>query len=112
MIPGYPVEPFGFKFVSRHPLPFLPDGIRDGSGKEPDLFEQLDDGQTNEFQIFHSNGFGFNFPQSTRCGKKGRLAMISVFANPSLLPKPVVWCCVSVPRGNRDRHPRKGNCRV
>jgi hypothetical protein len=43
------VEPFGFTFVSNHSQPFLPDRRGDGSGKEPDLFEQLDDGQANEF---------------------------------------------------------------
>jgi hypothetical protein len=46
---AYPIQPFGFKFVANRPPPFLPDDIRNGSGKEPDLFEQLDDSETDEF---------------------------------------------------------------
>lgn len=43
------VEAFGFLFFVSQRLAFLPDRIRDGYGKEPDLFEQLDDGETDEF---------------------------------------------------------------
>jgi len=46
---AYPVEAFGFKFVSNHPPLFSPGGFCDGSGKEPDLLEQLDDSETDEF---------------------------------------------------------------
>jgi hypothetical protein len=67
---AYPVEPLSFKFVLNHPPPPLFESICDGPGKEPDLFEQLDDCQTDEFKSFHSRGFGFNSPQSARCGKK------------------------------------------
>jgi hypothetical protein len=50
---AYPVEPFGFKFVSIHPPPFSPGGFCYGSGKEPDLSGQLNNGQAEEFQFSH-----------------------------------------------------------
>jgi hypothetical protein len=81
---AYPVEAFGFKFVSNDPLSFLPGGLCDGSGKEPDLFGQLNNGQADEFQNFHSDGFGFNFPHSARGEKKDGPATTLVFANPVL----------------------------
>jgi len=40
-------------FVPRDLPPPLLDGIRDRLGKEPDLFEQLEDGQANELQGVH-----------------------------------------------------------
>jgi hypothetical protein len=70
--------------VSSQRPPFLPGGICNGSGKEPDLFKQVDDGQTDEFQNFHSNDFGFNSPQSARGGKRDEPATTSVFMNASL----------------------------
>jgi hypothetical protein len=60
------------------------DGHREGLGQQPGLFEQLDDGQADELQIFHSSDFGFSSPQSAQCGKKDGRATISVFANPFL----------------------------
>ena len=50
---AYPVEPFGFMFVQHDPPPALPGGVRGGLGKEPGLFDRLDDGQANEFQCVH-----------------------------------------------------------
>jgi hypothetical protein len=50
---AYPVEPFGFKFVPCYQPSILPGGIGDGSGKEPDLFGQLNHGQADEFQFSH-----------------------------------------------------------
>jgi hypothetical protein len=50
---AYPVEPFGFMFVPLDPLPPMLDGITDRLGKQPDLFDQLDDGQANELQDVH-----------------------------------------------------------
>jgi len=45
---AYPVEPLSFKFVQNDlPLSLL-DGIRDRLGKQPDLFDQLEEGQANE----------------------------------------------------------------
>jgi len=44
---AYPVEPFGFMFVQHDLPPSLLDGIRDRLGKQPDLFDQLEDGQAN-----------------------------------------------------------------
>ena len=50
---AYPVKPLGFNFVSNYPpLPLL-DGIRDRLGKEPSLFDQLEDRKANEFQRVH-----------------------------------------------------------
>lgn len=109
---AYPVEPLRFSLILNDPLSPLFDSICDGSGEEPDLFKQLDEYQTDEFQFFHSHDFGVNFPQGARDGKKDGLALILVFADLSLWSKPVVGCCVSVPRGNTDRHPRIGNCQV
>ena len=51
-----PVEPFGFKSVQNDLLPPLLDGISDGLGKQPSLFDQLADCQVNELQCVH---FGF-----------------------------------------------------
>jgi hypothetical protein len=48
-----PVEPFGFMFVQDDLPPPLLDGIRNGLGKEPDLFDHPDNGQANEFQDVH-----------------------------------------------------------
>jgi hypothetical protein len=50
---AYPVEPFGFKFVSSHPLTFLFNGHRDGLRQQPDLFGKLNNGQADEFQMVH-----------------------------------------------------------
>jgi hypothetical protein len=80
---AYPVEPFGFRFVSNHSQPFLPCRSGNGLGQAPDLFEQLDDGEADDSQSFHTIEFGFNFPQSGRCGKKDGPATISVYAKPS-----------------------------
>jgi hypothetical protein len=75
---AYSVEPFGFKFVASHPPSFLPDCRGDGFGKEADLFEHLDDGQADEFKVFHARDLVFNFLQSARCGRKSGRAMVSV----------------------------------
>ena len=40
-------------FIPHDLAPPLLDGIRDRLGKEPDLFDQLDDGQPNELQCVH-----------------------------------------------------------
>ena len=108
----YPVEPFGFEFVSGHPMPLVFNSERNGLRQQPDLFGKLGNGQADEFQSVHSDGLYFNSPQSARGGKKGGPAMISIFANQALRPQLAVWCCVSVPRGNKDRHLHIGNCRV
>jgi len=47
---AYPVEPFGFKFVSNRLLPPVLEGIRDSLRKQPNLLDQLDDRHTNELQ--------------------------------------------------------------
>jgi len=47
---AYPVEPFGFKFVSNRQPPPLLDGIRDRLGKKP---SPTDNGQANELQRVH-----------------------------------------------------------
>src|SRR5882672_12859810 len=52
---AYPVESFGFACVKHDPPPPLPGGVRGGLGKEPGLFDQLDDGQANEFQCVHGS---------------------------------------------------------
>ena len=51
---AYPIEPFGFKFALSDLPPPLFDGNRDRLGKQPGLFEQVDDDQENEFQCVHS----------------------------------------------------------
>ena len=43
-------------FTPRHPPPPVPDGIRDRLGQEPDLFDQLDEGQADEFKDVHKAG--------------------------------------------------------
>jgi hypothetical protein len=48
-----PVEPLGFKIVSNHLLPPLLQDVRDRPGKEPDLPDQLEDGQIKMFQGVH-----------------------------------------------------------
>jgi hypothetical protein len=78
---AYPVEPFGFEFVSNHPPPFLPGSICDGSGKEPDLSGKLNNDQADKFQMAHWGDQGFSPPQNARCGKKSSPATISVFAS-------------------------------
>jgi hypothetical protein len=78
------VEPFDFEFVSSHRLPLLFNSRRDGLRQQPDLFGKLGNGEADEFQSVHSDGPGFNFPQSARSGKKAAPATISVLANPSL----------------------------
>jgi hypothetical protein len=50
---AYPVEPLGFMFVQNDLPPSLLDGIRDCLGKQAGLFDQLEDGQANEFQCVH-----------------------------------------------------------
>jgi hypothetical protein len=42
------VEPFSFEFVPGDSLPSLLDGHRERLGKQPDLFDQLNDSQANE----------------------------------------------------------------
>ena len=42
-------------FVQNNLPSSLVDGIRDGLGKQPDLFDQLDEGQANELQGVHLN---------------------------------------------------------
>jgi hypothetical protein len=50
---AYPVEPLGFKFVQNDLPPSLACGIRDSLGKQAGLFDQLEDGQANEFHCVH-----------------------------------------------------------
>ncbi|MFZ0825855.1 MAG: hypothetical protein WAO02_00385 [Verrucomicrobiia bacterium] len=57
-----PVEPFSFMFVPNNPLAPELDGIRDRLRNEPDLFDQLKQGQANEFQGLH--GMVFRRPTS------------------------------------------------
>ncbi len=45
---AYPVEPFDFKFVQNALPPPLLGGNRERLGKQPDLFDQLEEGQANE----------------------------------------------------------------
>src|SRR6266516_4767478 len=51
---AYPVEPFGIKSVQNVLPPPLLDGNRDRLGKQPGLFDQLDDCQANELQSVHN----------------------------------------------------------
>ena len=50
---AYPVEPFDFAFIQDDLLPPLPDGRRNGLGKQPELFDEVDDRQENWFQFIH-----------------------------------------------------------
>src|ERR1044072_8262873 len=45
-----PVEPFGFKLVKNELPPPLLTGIGERPGKQPGLFDQVDESQTNELQ--------------------------------------------------------------
>lgn len=60
-----PVEPFGFTFVKNELQPPLLDGIGERLGKQPDLFDQLDEGQANKLQWVHRpmQQFSLNSPQ-------------------------------------------------
>jgi hypothetical protein len=48
-----PVEPFGFLLVKNELSPPLLTGIGERSGKQPGLFDQVNEGQTNELQRVH-----------------------------------------------------------
>jgi len=50
---AYPVEPFGFKLVQNGLSPPLLDGIYEGLGKQPGLFDQVDYCQANDLQGAH-----------------------------------------------------------
>jgi hypothetical protein len=54
---AYPVEPFDFKFVLNCLPPPLLDGFHERLGKEPDLLDQSEDYQANEFQYVHKAVF-------------------------------------------------------
>ena len=79
---AYPVEPLSFTFVSSQPQAFLPGGIGDGPGQEPDLFGHMNHGQADEFQNFHVNDSRFNFRQSVPSGKRDGAATTLPFGNP------------------------------
>jgi len=51
---AYPIEPFGVKFVPNDLPPPLLDRNHDRLGKQPGLFDQLDDCQANELQCVHN----------------------------------------------------------
>jgi hypothetical protein len=61
---AYPIEPFGFKVVPNVLPPPLLDGNHDRLGKQPGLFDQLEDRQANEFQCVHNDMFIFLFLSS------------------------------------------------
>ena len=50
---AYPVEPFDFEFIQDDLLPPVPGGRRNGSGKQPDLFDETDDCQGDLVQFVH-----------------------------------------------------------
>ena len=57
---AYSIQPFDFKFVQHGLPPPSLDGIGDRLGKQPGLFDQLDECQVDEFQCVHGCGQGFS----------------------------------------------------
>ena len=81
---AYPVEPFGFKFVSSRPLFFSFESHREGLRQRTDIPGKLNNREAEEFQMVHWGDQHFSSPQNARYGKKGALATISVFVSPYL----------------------------
>ena len=50
---AYPIEPFRFEFVPDDLSPPVLAGIGERSGKQPGLFNQVDDCQANDLQRSH-----------------------------------------------------------
>jgi hypothetical protein len=107
-----PVEPLNFMFV-QHDLPSpFPDGIRDRLGKQPRLFNQLDDGQANKLQYVHGplKQFAQLFANcSNRPNIKTDHGLPAV--NPFFGQRAASGDAL-VLRDNEDTPQRKGNCRV
>ena len=54
---AYPVEPFRLELVPRELPPPLLKGERNRLWQQPGLFDQLNDGQADQFEYIHKVGF-------------------------------------------------------
>src|SRR5947207_667917 len=87
---AYAVESFGFKFVQDGLPPPLLEGNRDRLGKQPSLFDQVDDCPTHKLQCVHGRMQQFSLtclkpcdrPEHGSTGRKWRRVAVCFYPVP------------------------------